>query len=133
MIRIDGVLVEVLHRDRAAGPDQVMAAVLEQRVHRHDEEAGERADQHQQDHRQPELADEVHDDDDNAHGDAERDDAHRAVERDPQRGEHRADSDADRGHALQHRRLGKIVAQRGARPFDDDELAASRPRPRRAS
>ena len=43
-----GLLVEVLHRDRTAGAHQVGAAMLQQRVHRHDEVAADRAEQDQE-------------------------------------------------------------------------------------
>ena len=50
------VLVEVLHRDRAPGAHQVVAAVLEQRVHRHDEEAAQPAEQDQERGGDPHVA-----------------------------------------------------------------------------
>jgi hypothetical protein len=50
-----GLLVEVLHRDRAAGAHQVVAAVLQQRVHRHHQEAAQRAQQHQEGRRHPDV------------------------------------------------------------------------------
>jgi hypothetical protein len=50
------VLVEVLHGDRVAGTHQDVAAVLQQGIHRHDEEAREGADQDQQQGtRQPDV------------------------------------------------------------------------------
>ena len=74
------VLVEVLHRDRMAGAHQDVAAVLQQRVHRHHEEAGERADQRSSAGcAMADVADEDHDDHDEAHRDAERQHVDRAV------------------------------------------------------
>ena len=118
-----GVLVEVLHRDRAPGADQVVAAVLQQRVHRHDEEAGQGADQHHQRHREPDVG-------------ARRSSRSRSG---PWRC--RAGSRAPSGRARTHSEastaptamptavtpcriaaLGQVEAERGARPFDDDEL-----------
>ena len=79
----------------------MVAAVLQQRVHRHDEETGKPADQDHQRHRDPDFGDEIHRDDDETHGDAERDDANRLVERDAQRRGDRAE-DSERDPADQH-------------------------------
>ena len=89
-----------------AGAHQDMAAVLEQGVHRHHEEAREGADDHQQRYRQPHVAHEDHEDHAQAHGDAERDDAHRFAQRDHPGGQRGADGDADGDDALQHAGLG---------------------------
>jgi hypothetical protein len=70
-----GLLVEVLHRDRAPGAHQVVAAVLQQRVHRHHQEAAQRAQQDQEGRGDPDVVDEDHDDHQHAHADAQRDDA----------------------------------------------------------
>ena len=75
-----GLLVEVLHRDRAAGAHQVVAAVLQQRVHRHHEEAADRA-QHDQERRgDPDVGQQVQADHQQAHRDAQRDDVGRLVQ-----------------------------------------------------
>ena len=96
--------------------------MLEQRVHRHDEEARHGADQDHEAHREPDLVDEHHRDHDDAHHHAERNHAHRAVERDPGGGEYGADGDAHGGHALQDGRLRQVEMQRNTGPLDDDEL-----------
>ena len=49
------VLVEVLHGDRVAGAHQHVAAMLQQRVHRHDEEPGAGADRDHQHDRERQL------------------------------------------------------------------------------
>src|SRR5207253_8078694 len=54
------VLVEVLHGDRMAGTHQHMAAMLEERIHRHDEEAGAGADRGHQKDGEPKVVDEDH-------------------------------------------------------------------------
>ena len=82
--------------------------MLQKGVHRHDEEAGECPDDHQQRDRQPQSVHEVHDQHDDSHGDAQRDDAYRLAHGDHPGGGDRPGGDADGDHTLQHARFGKI-------------------------
>jgi hypothetical protein len=116
------VLVEVLHRDRASGAHQVVAAVLQERVHRHHEKAREPADQHHERHREPDVAHSDHHQDDDAHGDADRQHLDRMMQRNPDRRSDRSRGDAERHHALKQGGLRQVEAERGARPLDEDEL-----------
>ena len=68
---------------------------------------------------------EVHGDDDQSHGDAERDDFDRLAQ-----GNHAcrtdcAERDTDSHNALQHARLGKVEVECHFSPADDDELQGS--------
>ncbi len=115
-----GLLVEVLHRDRAAGAHQVVAAVLQQRVHRHHQVAADRAHHHQERHRRPDVGEEVQPDHQEAHRHTQRQHADRAVELHRRRGDHRADHRTQDHHAGQVGRLHRAVAQRRRRPGEDD-------------
>src|SRR5574343_1215431 len=106
------VLVEVLHGDRVAGAHQDVAAVLEQGVHRHDEEAGQAADDDQQRHGQPDFVNEVHGQHDQPHGNAKRDDANRFSQGDEFGGGYGADCNAGGNGALQHGGLGQPEVER---------------------
>ena len=53
-----------------------------------------------------------------AHRDADRQHLDRAAQRHEARGDDRADRDADGDHALQHRRLRQVEAERLRRPID---------------
>ena len=107
------VLVEVLHGDRVAGAHQHVAAVLQQRVHRHDEETRRRR------RRRPSARSRA----------AARVTKIIAITMRPiatpigstltdsrsvthPRRDHRADRDADGDDALQHRRLRQVEAER---------------------
>ena len=116
------VLVEVLHGDRVTGAHQDVAAVLQQRVHRHDEEARARADADHQHHRHRRLRHEDHRDHDDAHHDPDRQDLDGAAQRNVARREHGAGRYSAGDDALQHRRLRQVEAERPRRPVDQDEL-----------
>src|SRR6266705_1935986 len=116
------VFVEVLHRDRMARRQQHVAAVLQQRVHRHDEKPGHRADENQHPIYDREARYEDHGDDHHAHRDAGWQHVQRPLQRDESPGEHRAERDADRSHALEHGALVERQAQVGLGPREDDEL-----------
>ncbi|MNC99825.1 hypothetical protein D3C83_182400 [compost metagenome] len=74
--------------------------MLEQRIHRHHKKAGQRPDQDHERDGDLERADEIHRDDDQPHGDADRHYVDRAVEGHEPCGGHRPDRDADRADAL---------------------------------
>ena len=127
-----GLLVEVLHRDRATGTHQVVAAVLQQRVHRHHQEAAQRAEQDQERCCRPDVVDHVHQHHQQAHRDAQRHDARGLVQPHAHRGRHGTDGGADRDHADQAGGLGGAVAQRRSSPGQHDvaQVAADAPEQR---
>src|SRR5687768_2466392 len=106
------ILVEVLHRDRMPGAHEDMAAMLQERVHRHHEEPGQRADGDHQRDGDGDAAHEDHHDDDDTHRDADRHHVDGAVERNEPGGDHGAARDAHRADALQYGRLRQRVAER---------------------
>ncbi|CAM2159471.1 hypothetical protein PT2222_50309 [Paraburkholderia tropica] len=135
------ILVEILHGDRVTGGQQHVAAMLEQRVHRHDEEARQRAHDHQehigeqQIARNAQMADmqapmrrkevarvERHQHDGDAHQNADRQYRKRLLERDARGRDHRAGGHAHGYHGLQHRAFRERHAERDFGPFQHDEL-----------
>ena len=105
-----------------AGAHEDVAAVLQQRVHRNHEEAGERADQDHQRDGDGDAPHEDHDDDDDPHRDADRYHVDRAVERYEPGRHHGAGGDSDGADPLQYGRLRQGVAERDRGPLDHDEL-----------
>ena len=121
--REDGqVLVEVLDGDRVAGAHEDVAAVLEEGVHGHDEEARKPADDDEQRDGDGHVVDEVHDQNDDPHGDPQRNDLDRAAQGDEAGREDGADGDPDGDDALEHRRFRQVEAEGNLGPLDDDEL-----------
>src|SRR3989338_9099499 len=89
------VFVEVLHRDGAPRANQQVAAMLQQRIHRHHEEAAHRTDGDQQEDRQCAVGYRNHHQHDNPHCDADRQLPYRMFQLDVFRRQYRADGDAD--------------------------------------
>ncbi len=116
------LLVEVLHGDGPARAHEVVAAVLQQRVHGHDEVSAQAAQEDQEGNGDPDALDEHHQDQQHAHGDAQRDDLGGHVQPHAHGGHHGPHRGADGDHARERRRLGGVVGQRGGRPGQHDEL-----------
>ena len=104
-----------------AGGQQHVAAVLQQGVHGHDEEAGQAAGDQQQQVDAPGGIDQRHQQHHQAHGRAHRQHRQRAAQRNAA-GQDRAHHGAQRRHAHQDGGLVQLVAQVAAAPFDDDQL-----------
>ena len=134
------VFIEVLHRNRVAGGEQHVPAVLQQRVHRHHEEARHRTHDHQEqvgDHhvqRQLHVADvecdfgnrvlgvERHQHDDRAHCHAHWQHVERPAQGDLHGGSHGARGHPYGDHGLQNGTLREVQLQRLLCPLQHDEL-----------
>ena len=123
------LLVQVLHRNRAASAHQVVTAVLQQRVHGHDQEATQTTQHDKERHGQPEVVNEVHRHHKAAHGNAQRHEACGVVQLHLHRRHHGAHGCTDGYHAHQARRLCGGVAQSGGAPCQHDvaQVAAHSP------
>ena len=106
------------------GRHEHVAAVLQQGVHRHDEESRDGADQDQHHVDRGHPFQRHHADHDDAHDDSRREHVHGALERDEARGERGADGDADRRDSREHRALLERKLQVRLGPLDHDELQA---------
>jgi hypothetical protein len=120
------LFVEVLNRDRAARAHQVVAAMLQQRIHGHHQKSAETAEQNEERRRHPDVVDEVQKDHQQAHADAQRHHAGGLVQLHAYRGHHRADGRAHRHHPDQTGGLGHAVAQRGGGPRQHDVAQIAR-------
>ncbi len=100
---------------------QHVAAVLQQRVHRHHEEPGQAARDQQQQVDAPGRVDQRHQEHDQTHGGADRQDGQGAPQRNAA-SQDGSDHRAQRGHAHQHRGFIQLVSEVAAAPFDDDQL-----------
>ena len=85
------LLVEVLHSNGAARAHQVVTPVLQQRVHGDHQKAPQATEQHQEGCGQPDIADEVEQNHQHAHCNAQRYDQGRVLEFHAHGGHHRAD------------------------------------------
>src|SRR5437867_715872 len=94
------VLVEILHRDRMACGEENVTAVLQQRIHRHHEEARHRADHDQKRVDERHARHEDHPDDHDAHRDSGRQHVEGLPQGDEASRDHRAESHAHRSNAL---------------------------------
>ena len=103
--------------------------MLQQRIHRHHQEAAEGAEHDQKWHRNPQLGDEVHAQHQQPHRDAQGNHPRRLVEPHAQRRHHRTGCGADGHHADQRRRLRGLVAQRHRCPGQHDVAQIARNAP----
>ncbi len=124
-----GLLVEVLHRNRAAGTHQVVTAVLQERIHRHDQVAAHQAQEDQEGNGHPDIGRHVQAHHQEAHGDAQGDHRGGLVQPHVDRSHHGAGCGADGHHAAEVGGLRGAVAQRCRGPGEQDDAQIARHTP----
>ena len=102
--------------------EQHVSAVLQERVHRHHEEPRHGADQDQQEEHQRQVGNENERHDHETHRHAHNQDVERLSQRYEARREHRAERNADGGHALQDGCAVQAQPQLFCGPGEHDEL-----------